>query len=60
MLKRDKMPLLGRIFLWLALDDEDLIELSGDFNEAYLYKKQSEGLFKAQAWYWMMLLKSIP
>jgi len=60
MWKRDKMPLLGRIFLWLALDDEDLTELSGDFNEAYLYKKKSEGLFKAQAWYWMMLLKSIP
>ena len=58
--KRNKAPLIPRIFLRLILSREDFYELSGDIDEVYQQMTGSGPKWKARAWYWFRVIESIP
>ncbi len=58
--KKNKAPLIPRIFLRLILSREDFYELSGDIDEVYQQMTGSGPKWKARAWYWFRVIESIP
>lgn len=57
---KDTLPRLGKLLLWLFLDDGDYYQAVGDFEETCRYKVQTEGRAKANLWFWFLLFKSLP
>lgn len=57
---KDTIPRLGKVLLWLILNDEDYPQILGDFEESYRYRIKTLGMVKTYLWIWAQLLKSIP
>ena len=55
-----RIPRLGKILLWLSLDDEEYEQAIGDFEERFRAQTAEEGPAKANASFWIMLLRSMP
>ncbi len=58
--KKHSLPRLGKLILWLVLNDEENYQVSGDFEEMYRYQAKTNGLGKAKLWFWLHLLRSLP
>ncbi len=59
-LKNSLLPSPAKILLWLFLDDEEYDQALGDFEENYRSRSASEGAIRAQAGFWLALLRSLP
>jgi len=58
--KTDKIPGLGKVFLWLLLDEEDYFQVVGDFEESYRYRTETQSRTQANLWFWFIFIKSLP
>jgi putative ABC transport system permease protein len=57
--KKDAPPPLGEKILKIFLPKEESVSLAGDYEELYTEIAQTQGKFKAYAWYWIQIIKSI-
>ena len=57
---KESSPRFGKFLLWFLLEDEDYAEVVSNFEEAFLFRVEEKGVFKASLWYWFILFKSIP
>lgn len=58
--KKHSPPLIPYSFLKLLLKGEEFYEFSGDIDEIYRYKLESQARWRARTWYWFRILESMP
>jgi putative ABC transport system permease protein len=59
-LRKDQIPRSGKALLWLLLEEEDYLQIIGDFEESYQNRIKDQGKNRAILWFWFMLFKSLP
>jgi len=60
LIKKHNPPLIGKFILRLLLNHRHPETLLGDFEEGYNEIIQEKGLLRAQAWYWLQIVTTLP